>query len=79
MAATEDVNIADSVYNNIFDCIGNLSAKEVRGRSLDASTHRPRSPLISSSKDSEDYYVQVQRESDKMVEDEPVTSSNSSI
>ena len=79
MAATEDINIADSVYNNIFDCIGNLSAKEVRGCSLDASTHRTRSPLISSSKDSEDYHVQVQRESDKMVKDEPVTSSNSSI
>ena len=57
MAATKDVNIADSVYNNIFDCIGDLSAKEVRGCSLDASTHRSRSSSISSSKDGKDYHV----------------------
>jgi len=79
MAVTKDINMADSVYNNIFDYISDLSAEEVRGHSLDTSAHRSRSSLMSSSKDSEDYHVQVQRESNKIVEDKPVASSNSFI
>jgi len=57
MAAIENVNIADGVYNNIFDCISNLSIKKVGDHSLNTSAHRPRSPSIFSSKDSKNYYV----------------------
>ena len=43
---------------------------KVRGRSLDVSIHRPRSPSMSSSKCDEEYHIRVQRESNKMVEDD---------
>ena len=50
---------------------------EVRGHSLDVSIHRPRSPSMSSSKCDKEYQVHVQRESNKIVEDnndiEPAT------
>jgi len=57
IASIEDINMADGVYNKIFDTIGNLGTKEVRGRSLDASVHRSRSPSISLSEDEEEYHV----------------------
>ena len=79
MATTEDINIVDGIYNSFFDCISNLSAEEVRSRSLDTSAHRPKSSLISLSEDGEDYHVWVQRKSDKIVKDKLVMSSNSSI
>ena len=79
MATTEDINIVDGIYNSFFDCISNLSAEEVRSRSLDTSAHRPKSSLMSLSEDGKDYHVQVQRESDKIVKDKLVMSSNSSI
>ena len=54
---------------------------KVRGRSLDASIHRPRSPSMSLSKCDEEYHICVQRESDKIVEDnndiEPANSIGS--
>jgi len=54
---------------------------EVRGRSLDASIHRPRSPSISSSKCDKEYHICIQRESEKMVENsnniEPANSIGS--
>ena len=79
MAVTEDVNMVDSVYNDIFDYIGDLSVEEVRGHSLDASIHRPRFSLMFLSEDGKNYHAWVQKESDKMVEDKLVMSSNSSI
>jgi len=54
---------------------------EVRGCSLDASIHRPRSPSMSSSECDKEYHIHVQRESEKMVEDnnniEPANSRGS--
>jgi len=43
---------------------------EVRDRSLDVSIHRPRSPSMFSSKCDKEYHICVQRESEKMVEDD---------
>ena len=42
---------------------------KVRGHSLDASIHRPRSPSLSSSECNKEYHICMQRESNKMVED----------
>jgi len=57
IASIEDINMTDSVYNKIFDTIGNLGAEEVKGHSFETSTHRPRSFSISSSEDEEEYHV----------------------
>ena len=66
MASIKDINMADGVYNKIFNTISNFSAEEVRGHFLEASTPRPRSSLIFSSEDEEEYHVQVKKTSDKM-------------
>ena len=54
---------------------------EMRGCSLDMSIHRPRSPSMSLSKCDKEYHIRVQRESDKMVENnndiEPANSIGS--
>ena len=54
---------------------------KVRDCSLDASIHRPRSSSMSSSECDKEYHICVQRESEKMVEDdndiEPTNSSSS--
>jgi len=50
MAFNEDCYIAEGVYNEMFKQIGDLNVNKVRDCSLDTSTYRPRSPLISSSK-----------------------------
>jgi len=55
----------------------NNNLDEVRGCSLDASVHRPRSPSLLSSKNEEEYHVHVQHESDRINEDEPVNSLGS--
>jgi len=61
------VNPLDNLYN-----IGD-SFEERRGCSLSLSIHKPRSPSISLSKCSEEYYIHVKRESNRMDENEPVT------
>ena len=57
MASIKDINMVDSTYNIIFEHIGNLGAEEVRGCSLNISAHRPRSSLMSSSEDKEEYHI----------------------
>ena len=42
---------------------------KMRGHSLDASIHRPRSLSISSSECDKEYHIRIQRESEKMVKD----------
>ena len=70
-----DINMAEDPIEAIF----NLNNK-VRGCSLDLSIHKPRSPSPSPSTISnlskEEYALHIQRKSDRMVEDEPVKSSN---
>jgi len=60
---------------NLFDIGDNYD--EVRGRSLEMSTHKPRFPLILLSECNKEYHIQVKRESDRIVEDEPVNSISS--
>ena len=50
---------------------------KVRGHSLPYSAHHPRTPSMFSSKCDKDYAMRVQRESDRMDEDNPVAPSNS--
>ena len=75
MAPIQDIDMVVDLLNNIFD-IGN-KFDEMRGRSLALSAHRPRYPSIHLSECNEEYHVRVKRESDRMDEDEPVTSVGS--
>ena len=79
MAFIKDINMADGVYNKIFNTIGNLSTEEVRGCSLEASAHRPRSHSIFLNEDEEEYHVRVKKASNRMDKDEPVALSDSTI
>jgi len=66
----------------VFELLDNLQSlddkfDEVRGHSLALSTHRPRSPSMSSSECDKKYHICVKRDSDKMDKDEPTTSVDS--
>ena len=65
----DDINMVTNSIGAMFNLNNNFD--EVRGRSLDMSTHKPRSPSILSSKSEEEYYVCVQQESNRMDEDKP--------
>jgi len=79
MALNKDCYMADDIYNKMFKRIGDLNVDKMRNCSLDASVHRPRSLLMSSSKDKEKYHIQVKKASDRIDKDEPVVLSNSTI
>jgi len=64
-------NPEDNIYN-----IGD-GFEEGRDCSLLFSIHKPRSPSISSSECSEDYHVHVKSDSNRINEDEPVSSIGS--
>jgi len=76
LTPNSDINMVIDLEDNIYDI--DDSFEKGRGYSLLLSMHKPRSPSISSSKYSEDYYVCVKRDSDRIDEDEPV-GFNSSI
>ena len=75
LTSNSDINMVIDPEDNIYD-IGN-SFEEGRDYSLSLSMYKPRSPSISSSKCSEDYHVYVKRNSDRMDEDEPISSIGS--
>ena len=75
IAPIQDINIVVNLLGNLFD-IDN-SFDKVRDHFLALSIHRPRFLLISSSECGEEYYIQVKRKSDRMDEDELVTSVGS--
>jgi len=66
------INLVDDLFKGNCD-----NYNEVRGRSLVSSTHRPRTLSLSSNDCDEDYATRVQRESDRIVEDNPVAPTNS--
>ena len=70
-----DIDIVIDPIDNIFDIGDNF--KDRRGCSLSLSMYKPKSPLIFSSKYSEDYHVYIKRESDRMDEDKLVGSIGS--
>jgi len=72
LTPNSDINMNVNPLDNLFD-IGN-SFEEGRGHFLLLSMHKPRFPSISSSKYSEEYYIHVKRNSDRMNEDEPIGS-----
>ena len=55
MASIQDINMVVNPLDNLFDIGKNFN--EVRGCSLVLSTHRPRSPSISSSDCNKEYHV----------------------
>ena len=77
--SSQDLNIDVDPVSTMFEL--NHIDNEVRGHSLDASIHRPRSPSMSLSKCDKKYHICVQRESKKMVKDdndiEPANSIDS--
>ena len=70
-----DINMVINPVNNIFNISDGF--EEGRGCSLSLSMYKPRSSLISSSKCSKDYHICVKRKSDRMNENEPVSSIGS--
>ena len=75
LVPSQDINIAVNSVSTIFDLNNNYD--EVRGRSLDISIHKPKSPSLPLSKCDEEYYVYIQQESDKMIENELANSTGS--
>ena len=75
IALNQNINMVVDPLDNLFD-IGN-NYDEVRDHSLEMSIHRPRSSLILSSKSSKEYYICVQRESNRMDKDKPINSIGS--
>ena len=86
-STTMSFNTLDSIFiqelNMDVDSVSTMfkldyNDDEVRGCSLDASIHRPRSPLMFSSECDEEYHICVQKESNKMVEnDNDIEPANS--
>ena len=70
LTPNSDIDMVIDPADNLFD-IGN-SYENDRGCFLSLSMYRPRSPSISSSKCSEEYYIYVKKASDRMDENEPV-------
>jgi len=70
-----DIDIVTDPIGAMFNLNNNFD--EVRGRSLDASAHKPRSPSVLLSESKREYHICVQQESNRMDEDEPDNSPGS--
>ena len=75
LTSNSDINMVINPEDNIYN-IGD-SFEERRDCSLLFSMHKLRSPSISSSKCSEDYHIHVKSKSDRIDEDEPISSISS--
>ena len=70
------MNMVIDLVNDLFkDNCDNYD--EVKGYFLVSSMYRSRTPSLSLSNYDEDYATRVQRESDRMIEDNHVTPTNS--
>jgi len=76
MPSNNNMNIIVNLANDLFEKNCDIY-DEVRGCSLAYSVHHLRTLFLSSSKCDKDYTMRVQRESDRMVEDDPVAPSDS--
>jgi len=72
LTPNSNINMRVDPEDNLFNIGDNF--ENGRGRSLSFSMHKPRSPSISSSEWSEEYYICVKRDSNRMDEDEPIGS-----
>jgi len=75
LTPNSDIDMVVDPLDNLYD-IGD-SFKEERDCLLSLSMHKPRSLSISLSKYSKEYHIYVKRESNRIDEDEPVTSIGS--
>ena len=76
MTPTKDMNMVIDLVDDLFK--GNCdNYDKVRGCSLVSSMYCPRTPSLFSSHCDEDYAIKVQRESDRIVKNDPVTLTNS--
>ena len=66
------IDLVDDIFKGNCD-----NYDKVRGCSLASSMYCLRTPSLFSSHCDEDYTIRVQRESDRMVKNDPVTSTNS--
>ena len=73
MTLSDDVDMAVDIGNTLF----NNYCDEVRGQSMSSDKQDTRTPSMSSSKCNEEYITRVQRESDRMVEDNHVITLDS--
>jgi len=54
----DDIDMVTNPIGAMFNLNNNFD--EVRGRSLDTSTHKPRSPFVSLSESKEEYHAHIQ-------------------
>jgi len=73
MSPNNDVEMVIDLVDDLFNNCDNYD----EGHTLVSNTHHPRSPSLFSSDSKEDYATRVQRESDRMVEDDLITPTNS--
>ena len=76
MTHTNNIDMVVNPVNDIFKNNCN-NFNEVRGHSLASSIHCPRTLFLSLSECDKDYTTRVQKESDKMVEDNLAALSDS--
>ena len=76
MSLNNDVEMVNDPIEDLFmkNCD---NYDKVRGCTLVSSTHHPRTLFLSLSNSKEDYITRFQRESDRMVEDDPIASTDS--
>ena len=72
MALILDIDMAVDFVNDFF--IGD----EIRGHSLALSVHKPRSPSILLSKSDKEHHICIKRDSNRIDEDKPVSSTGNS-
>jgi len=75
MPLNNDINIVVDPLNNLFEKIGD-NFDEIRDISLELNAHCPRTSSLSPSDCNEDYTTKMQKESDRMDEDNPIATSN---
>jgi len=76
MPPNNNINIIVDLADNLFEKNCDIH-DEVRSCFLVHSVHHPRTLFLSSSKCDKNYAMRVQRESDRIVEDDSVALSNS--
>ena len=78
MSPNNNMNMIVNLANDFFEKNCDIH-DEVRGHSLVHSVHCPRTPSLSSSECDENYATRVQRESNRIVEDNTIAPSDSPL
>jgi len=75
LTPNSDIDMVVNPLDNLYDIDDSFEKR--RGHLLSLSMHKPKSLSIFSSKYSKEYHIHIKRESNRMDEDEPVTSIGS--